>query len=335
MKPPADVAGLPVRLIDLGSVDYRRSQAVYHALAETMAQGSPDTMVLVSPASRYLCLGYHQPFHAVLDGPACDRLGLPVLRRRVGGGATYLDRNQLFYQFIFHHRRVPANFEACYAYLLAAPVAALRRMGLPAQLAGVNEVEVGGRRVAGIGGGRIGEAAVVVGNFLLDFDYRTMTQVWRAPREAFRDLAARALRERVATLKELLGNVALQEVRAAPLAQLPAALGRPIAPGELTPAEEPAARETGERLESEAFVGRGEKAAGPMQSLKISARAQIHAREARLGRWNIHASLYALEETLAAARLEPEPARSWTEAEKLLAGKPLAGWEQHLTQLLG
>ena len=44
------------------------------------------------------------------------------------------------------------------------------------------ELEVAGRRIAGVGGGRIGEAAVVVGNLLLDFDYQTMAQVWRAAR---------------------------------------------------------------------------------------------------------------------------------------------------------
>ncbi|MFQ5418836.1 MAG: biotin/lipoate A/B protein ligase family protein, partial [Anaerolineae bacterium] len=167
-----------IRLLNLGPTAAWRTQAVYHATAELMTADSPDTIIICQPLTPYLCLGYHQVYDAVLDRDECVRRGLPVVRRRVGGGTTYLDVNQLFYQCIFHHSRVPVVAKDVYKLMLSGPVKTLRRLGLNAELRAVNEIEVDGKRIAGIGGGRIGEASVVVGNLLFDFDYRAMTQVW-------------------------------------------------------------------------------------------------------------------------------------------------------------
>ncbi len=122
----------PVRLLELGAVPWLRTQALYHALAELMTEDSPDTLILVRPQEPYVCIGYHQPLSAVLDRAACRAAGLPIVRRRVGGGTTYLDNNQHFYQCIFHHTRLPFRVDAVCARLLDAPVAALRKLGLNA-----------------------------------------------------------------------------------------------------------------------------------------------------------------------------------------------------------
>ncbi|MEK7701907.1 MAG: lipoate--protein ligase family protein, partial [candidate division NC10 bacterium] len=153
-----------IRRFDLGFVTPLRSQAIYHGLAAAMDEGSPDTIVFCAPAGPCFCVGYHQNAGEVLDLALCRRRGWPVLRRRLGGGAVYLDERQLFYQAIVHRSRAPFTVERVYATYLAAPVQALRRLGLAAALRSPNEIEVGGRRIAGTGGGQIGEAMVVVGS---------------------------------------------------------------------------------------------------------------------------------------------------------------------------
>ena len=80
----------PVRLIQLGAVPWIRTQAIYHAIAKTMTEDTRDTVILTRPQDPYLCVGYHQSLYAVLDHSVCRELGLPVCRRRVGGGTTYL-----------------------------------------------------------------------------------------------------------------------------------------------------------------------------------------------------------------------------------------------------
>ncbi|MEK7838850.1 MAG: lipoate--protein ligase family protein, partial [candidate division NC10 bacterium] len=166
----------PVRLLDLGEVSPLRSQAIYHGLGASMDDASPDTIVLCRPAAPYFCVGYHQSPAEELDLDWCREAGYPVLQRRIGGGTVFLDSSQLFYQCIFHRRRAPLMVDAIYRRFLMPVVEALRALGLAATLEGVNEIEVEGRRIAGTGGGQIGEAVVVVGNVLLDFPEALMAR---------------------------------------------------------------------------------------------------------------------------------------------------------------
>lgn len=320
-------AGPPVRLIRLGPSDPGRSQAVYHALAEGMTVHSPDTVILTQPDSPYLCVGYHQPLDTVLDRAECARLGLPILRRRVGGGATYLDSNQLFYQFVFHHSRMPANFKACYELTLATPVATLRRLGLAGELRDVNEVEVGGRRIAGIGGGRIGEANVVVGNFLFDFDYDAMAAVWQVPWPSFRTLARQALQQCVTTFRKEAGAISADEVNAVFAELLPEILERPVEQGQLSDEEERLAGKVAARLGSRNYLDlHADAHRGPMQSLKVSSRGHIHAHTHSLSTGQIQASLYVHDGVISTALLESLPPRDWRETERRMQGLPLADW---------
>lgn len=271
----------PVRLLAPGAVPWLRTQSLYHALAELMTEDSPDTIILARPQEPYVCVGYHQSLKAVLDEAACRAAGLPIVRRRVGGGTTYLDKNQQFYQCIFHHHRLPFRVDAVYARLLAAPVAVLRKLGLAADLRDGNEIEVEGRRIAGVGGGRIGEAMVVVGNILLDFDFAMMARVWRVPSEDFRRCASEAMQRRITTLQSMLSEpITVDEVQAHLVEAYSLTLGRPLVPGSLTAMEEAKAAEMEEQLLSEEWLSlHSDDEDEPMRKLKISLDAFIHAEE--------------------------------------------------------
>ena len=259
----------PVRLLDLGEVSPLRSQALYHALGESMDAESPDTIVLCRPAAPHFCVGYHQLPREALDLDWCRRAGYPVLQRRIGGGAVFLDGSQLFYQCIFHRRRAPLMVAAVYHRFLMPAVEALRGLGLPASLEGINEIEGAGRRIAGTGGGQIGEAMVVTGNILFDFDYEAMACGWRVPSEPFRRLAAEGLRRHVTTLKRELARVPpAGEVSRLLVDRYGEALGRPLLPGALTAREEEALRRAEQELTAPA--GSGGALGRPDRGLKIA-----------------------------------------------------------------
>ena len=193
----------PVRLIRAGRIEAGLTQGLYHCLAKGMTESSEDTVLICSPASPYLCIGYHQVLESVLDTEVCEALNLPIIRRFLGGGTTLLDCHQIFYQCIFHYSRVPWRTEMVYQMMLDAPVKVLSRIGLSGKLRAVNEVEANSLRIAGIGGGRVGDAMVVVGNLLLDFDYSLMGSVWKVPDQPFRNLALETMKKRVGTLNKL------------------------------------------------------------------------------------------------------------------------------------
>ncbi len=322
----------PIRLIDLGPAPFWQTQAAYHAVAGLMRDDTPDTIILTNPRTPYLCLGYHDIYDAVLDRDAVARRCLPVLRRRVGGGTTYLDANQLFYQCVFHHRRVPAQFGAVYARMLAAPLATLRRLGLDARLRDTVELEVQGRRVAGIGGGRIGDAAVVVGNLLFDFDYAAMADAWRAPWPAFRELALAALREHITTLREQIGSATIEQARALLCEEFAAALGRPLQIGGLSRAETRYARRLGARMASSEYLDLHHEhmQSGLQRPLKIAAGVFIHAVRAEHAGRELRASLRVREGRIEAARLDSDAPEEWAAIEARLVGVPFADWRRHL-----
>jgi lipoate-protein ligase A len=243
-------------LLSLGKVPWLASQAIYHGIAEAMADGTPDTIILAIPDAPHFCIGYHQDA-SILDLDRCQRKGRPIIRRQLGGGAVYLDSRQLFYQCVFHRTRVPARVEALYAQLLGPAAAALRDVGVPARLRPVNEIEVEGRRIAGTGAGQIGEAAVVVGNVLFDFDYQEMAEAWRVPSEVFRALALEGLHRCVTTLgKEAGDRVGISDAVDALVRRYGEALGRRLEPGGLIPDEEAAIVRAEARLADPRWVMR-------------------------------------------------------------------------------
>lgn len=274
----------PVRLLELGAISWLRTQAVYHALAELMTEETPDTLILARTEEPYVCVGYHQSLNAVLDEAACRFAGLPIVRRRVGGGTTYLDKNQPFYQCIFHHKHLPYRVDAVYARLLDAPVTVLRNLGLPAGIRDGNEIEVDGRRIAGVGGGRIGEAVVVVGNILLDFDYKVMAHLWRVPSEEFRRLAYKAMQSRITTVwGQLEQPISAGEIQAHLADAYALTLNRPLRHGTLSEVEQAKVAEMEKQLVSAEWLHlHAQDSDEPMRKLKISLDAFVHAEEAQL-----------------------------------------------------
>jgi lipoate-protein ligase A len=321
-----------IRLLDLGLIPPLKTQAIYHALAERMTKDSTDTIILCRPSLPYLCLGYHQAFESTFDAAECARRRLPVLRRRLGGGATYLDENQIFYQCIFHHSRMPAMLRDIYASTLSAPVSTLRRLGLNSELRDTNEIEVDGRRIAGTGGGRIDEACVIVGNILLDFDFEAMTSVWRTPSESFRLLAEKALSERLITLNQLINDYSLDEVTNILTEEFSNSLGRPLEPGTLTDEELETAKEMEKELVSEEFLllhsERGEP--DSLRKLKISARAFIHADEMNLDGHNLQGSFMVSQGIIQEVILESNPENDWSFMEENLRGVPFVQWKEQV-----
>lgn len=198
-----------MKLYRLEAVPWQDSQLLYHAQPRLGREG----LNLLAPATSYVCIGYFQDVEQEVDVAYCREHGIPIFRREVGGGAVFLDGEQLFYQLVIHRDNplVPASKEAFYRRFLQAPIEAYRALGIPAEYKPVNDILANGRKISGNGVGEIGDYVVFVGNLIVDFDYETMARVLNVPDEKFRDKVYKTLRENLSTLRRELGSVPSRE----------------------------------------------------------------------------------------------------------------------------
>ncbi|MBW1766016.1 MAG: lipoate--protein ligase family protein [Deltaproteobacteria bacterium] len=193
-----------MKLYNLGKISWEESQLIYHALA---ALGR-EALCLVSPATPYVCIGFHQDAEQEVDLDYCKANHIPVFRRDLGGGAVYLDGDQLFFQLVLHkdNPEVPKRKDVFYQRFLQPVINAYRRIGIQAEYRPINDVIAGTRKISGTGVGEIGDCIVFVGNMIMDFNYEIMSKVLNVPDEKFRDKVHKTLVENLSTIRRELGD---------------------------------------------------------------------------------------------------------------------------------
>ena len=193
-------------LFDLGNLPGQQSMLIFHALARM----GIEALIIVSPQSPLVSIGYFQDAEKEVDIPYCKASGIPFMRREVGGGATYLDENQIFYQLIWKkdNPRFPKIIQDIYPWFSEAPVETYRTFGISAEYRAINDIVTeGGKKIAGEGGGNIEECMVFVGGILVDFNYEVMSKILRVPDEKFRDKVFKTMEENLTTVKKELGTI--------------------------------------------------------------------------------------------------------------------------------
>ncbi|MDY6875041.1 MAG: lipoate protein ligase C-terminal domain-containing protein [Chloroflexota bacterium] len=199
-----------MKLYRLGTVPWQDSQLLYHSLPHVGREG----VILCSPATTYVCIGYFQDAEQEVDLEFCRENDIPLFRRELGGGATYLDGEQLFFQLIIHRDNplIPTGGKlAFYRKFLQAPIESYRALGIPAEYREVNDIIANQRKVSGCGAGEIGDYYVLVGNLIVDFNYEMMARVLKVPDEKFRDKIYKTIYENLSTIKREINHVPPRE----------------------------------------------------------------------------------------------------------------------------
>jgi len=174
------IAPNALRLLNLGPTAWARTQSVYRATAELFPADGQGAVIFAQSLHPYLTHGVQQSASETFDLAACERLGLPVVRRPFPGSAEYCDVNQLLFQWI-----LPPAVGAKHATFLrvaTAVLAALQALGLAADYDGAGRFAVKGARLGTLAGGRYGAALVCLGAVYLGYDPQRLAQLERAPR---------------------------------------------------------------------------------------------------------------------------------------------------------
>ncbi|MEO0205647.1 MAG: biotin/lipoate A/B protein ligase family protein [candidate division WOR-3 bacterium] len=197
-------------LLKLDRLSGQDSMLIFHTLARIGYEG----LIIVSPAQPLASVGYFQDAEKEIDLKFARSAGISVMRREVGGGATYLDENQIFYQVIWNSKnpKFPREIKKIFEYLSQPPCETYRKFGINTSFRAENDIVTDkGKKIAGEGGGDIGNSMVFVGGILLDFDYATMSKLLKVPDEKFRDKIYKSMEENLTTMKRELGEIPPRE----------------------------------------------------------------------------------------------------------------------------
>lgn len=175
---------------------------------------SPPTLRLYTYRPHAALVGRFQDAAREVDLAACERLGVAVNRRPTGGGAILMGPDQLGVALALR-RRAAGRPRELMARFSDGLVRGLAGLGIAAAFRGKNDLEVGGRKLAGLGLHRTGGGGLLFhASLLVDLDVELMTTVLRTPFEAEGREERAAIADRTTTVRALTGAVAdMDEVR--------------------------------------------------------------------------------------------------------------------------
>ncbi len=191
------------RLLDIGPIDPLETQIIYDMIAQGITEGeSENTLIICWPAKPLVSLGHFQEIEEDIDTKFCRENNIVFTRRVIGGGGVYLDDGQMFYQLVgrIDSPTTPKKIDDYYRKFLAAPVQAYQNLGIDAEFKPVNDLIVNGKKISGNGAGDVGDARILTGNLIFDFNFDMMVRVLKVPNEKFRDKISQSLRERMTTI---------------------------------------------------------------------------------------------------------------------------------------
>jgi lipoate---protein ligase len=250
--------GEPWRLLADDGAGAADGLALDEALMARYARGmppAPPTLRLYTYRAHCALIGRYQNLDAEVDLAACGQTGTQVSRRPTGGGAIIMGTGQLGVA-LTASAPVGLRPREIIEALAGGLITGLAGFGIEAVFKGKNDLEVNGRKVAGLGlyldpaGALLFHASV-----LADLDIEFMLRVLRIPAAKLADKAATAVAERVTTITALTGRPwDGPELRPAIAAGFAAAFGAELAPDEPEPAERALAATLADRYASQSWL---------------------------------------------------------------------------------
>ena len=170
------------------------------ALEELLASEYEREFLMLWRNGPSVIVGRNQNTLAEIDADAVRELGIRVVRRTTGGGAVYHDLGNFNYTIARFGRFTELESFAESAQVV---VAALRRMGIPAEFSGRNDILVDGKKVSGSARRVFPDRTLFHGTMLFDVDLSVLGRVLNPDTEKILSKGVKSVRSRVMNLREL------------------------------------------------------------------------------------------------------------------------------------
>ncbi len=220
--------------------------AVEEVMLRRAVEGEADATILVWRSQPAVVVGVDPRTMSEVDLDSASELGLPVVRRKSGGGAVYLDPGCLVYSVVIRDPPLHRRAEARFRIMSRGVFGLLEGLGLRASFRDL-AVWVGRWKVSGNAERILYGALLHHGTLLVDSDLMTLYKVISRPKAKVANLIS--LCKRRLDPRDLMWRLA---------SEVASALDLEGAPGGLTDSEWESAAEL-----AEAFLPSPESAGGP------------------------------------------------------------------------
>lgn len=161
---------------------------------------SDDTVFYLWRNSPSVIIGLNQNAYAEVNLRFLEENGIRLARRVTGGGAVYHDLQNLNYTIVGRSRDLDRDYPGYLRMMLEA----LRKLGVPAEMTGRNDIVVEGRKVSGYAKRVYKDRLMVHGTLMYDVDIERLTGALSTPGSKLDAAGIASVRSRVGNLKEYL-----------------------------------------------------------------------------------------------------------------------------------
>lgn len=169
---------------------------------------SPNTIRLYRWKPSAVTIGYFQSLELEVDMNAAKRLGVDVTRRITGGGAVFHDfYGEITYSVVapIDGEIIPRGLIESYKKICSGLIEALRKFSIEATFRPYNDILVGNKKISGSAQTRRKNHILQHGTLLVDVDIDKMFTLLKVPDEKIRDKIIQNVKERVTSMRHILG----------------------------------------------------------------------------------------------------------------------------------
>jgi len=140
-----------MQLLDLTLPELADNLALDEALLLHAEAGGPEVLRFWEWQRLAVIIGAGGKWAEEADAPACQRDGVPVMRRSSGGGAVLLGPGCLCFSLVLAYDRHPAlsDLHASYRFILEATAAALAPLAPGIAPAGISDLAIADKKCSG------------------------------------------------------------------------------------------------------------------------------------------------------------------------------------------
>jgi lipoate-protein ligase A len=246
------------RYLEVKEKEVIRCNSIHSTLVDGMVKGvSPNTVFLEECPGSVLSLGRNQCCEEECDIAECEKLGITIERRETGGGAGLMVPGATSWGICIDKRdpRVSNDMDSNFEILSRGVVIGLKKLGLDAKFAPMNDINIGDKKVGGMTAMSRHNSLLIYGSVIWDFDMDTFMKIARIPKPKLKKKGVSSVQKRITTIIQELGReIPPLELRKYLIFGFEEALGIKLIKGELNEEEKEIWVEKMELFSSKKFI---------------------------------------------------------------------------------